>query len=411
MSVTDSPASSPCGQPARASQTPLSPRLAQMPTYVFALLDDLKDQARARGADLIDLGMGNPDQPTPAPIIEVMREALLNPENHRYPHFKGKPAFRQAAVDWMARRYDARGLNPDTDIQPLIGSKEGLAHLSFAYADADACNIVHAPYYPVHTRATWLAGGHVYHQAMTAENQYMPDPNSIPADVAARARLYFVSYPNNPTAATATRAYYERLVDYCRAHRLTLVSDLAYSEIAYDGYRPPSVLSIPGAKDVAVEFHSFSKSFNMAGWRIGFAAGNPDVIKALYNVKTNLDYGVASAIQDGAIEAMTHGEAYLPAIVSTYQRRRDMMVEGFRALGWTIEPPKATMYLWFPIPDAFSDSMAWVRHLIETADVVVTPGVAFGEAGDRFFRVSLVSPEETLQRALARLREKGVSYG
>lgn len=407
MAVMDSSVGN---QPPRLSQTPLSSRLATMPTYVFALLDDLKEQARARGADLIDLGMGNPDQPTPAPIIEAMREALLNPDNHRYPHFKGKPAFRQAAVDWLTRRYEACDLNPDTDIQPLIGSKEGLAHLSFAYADADAYNIVHAPYYPVHSRATWLAGGHVWHQAMSAENAYMPNPDTLPPEVVAKARLYFVSYPNNPTAATATRAYYERLVDFCRAHRLTLVSDLAYSEIAFDGYRPPSVLSIPGAKDVAVEFHSFSKSFNMAGWRIGFAAGNPDVIKALYNVKTNLDYGVASAIQDGAIQAMTHGEAYLPSIVATYQQRRDILVEGFRALGWAIEPPRATMYLWLPIPSGFADSLAWVRYLMETADVVVTPGVAFGEAGDRFFRVSLVSPQETLRAALARLRDKGIRF-
>ncbi len=392
-----------------ASPVVPSARLSNMPTYVFAELDELKAEARARGADLIDLGMGNPDLPTPRPILEAIAAGVMNPENHRYPQFKGKPEFRAAVAEWMQRRYHA-DINPETEIQPLIGSKEGLAHLTFAYMDADTYSIVFSPYYPVHSRATWLAGGNVHHCPMTEDNSYLPDPEQIPEDVAQKAKLLFVNYPNNPTSATAPLSYYEKLVAYCQKHDIILVSDMAYGEICYDGYRPPSVLSIPGAKSVAVEFHSFSKSFNMAGWRVGFACGNPGVIKTLYSVKTNCDYGVASAIQDGGIVALNRGEEFLPEIIATYQERRDVVVKGFQDLGWVIEPPRGTLYVWLPIPKGFDDSKSWCRHLMDTADVVITPGVAFGDAGDGYFRVSLVSPVDTLQKAIDRLKAKGIHY-
>lgn len=393
-------------------ETPLKApahRLTKLPTYVFAELDELKAAARSRGADLIDLGMGNPDRPTPEPIIRAIQEAVANPANHGYPDFKGKLAFREAAADWMRRRYGVE-INPADEVQPLIGSKEGLAHLTFAYIDAGDVSLVPSPYYPVHSRASWIADGEVHHLPLTAENHFLPDLDSIPDAISRRAKLFLVSYPNNPTAAVADLAFYEKLVAYCKRWGIVLVSDLAYGEIAFDGYRPSSVLSVPGAKDVAVEFHSFSKSFNMAGWRVGFAVGNRTVIKALYALKTNLDYGLASAIQEGAIHALNHAEEFLPEIVSTYQARRDILVQGFRKLGWPVEPPKATMYVWLPIPPAFPDSKAWCRHLIDRADVVVTPGVAFGDCGDRYFRVSLVSPAETLQKAIDRLEERGIRY-
>lgn len=384
-------------------------RLTKLPTYVFAELDELKAAARARGADLIDLGMGNPDRPTPPAIVKALQTAVADPANHGYPDFKGKPAFREAVSEWMKRRYDVE-INPENEIQPLIGSKEGLAHLTFAYIDEGDYSIVASPYYPVHSRATWIAGGEVHHVPLTPERNFLPDLDSIPEEVAQKAKLFFVNYPNNPTAGVADLAFYEKLVAFCRKYGIVLVSDLAYGEICFDGYKPPSVLAVPGAKDVAIEFHSFTKSFNMAGWRIGFAVGNEEIIRALYSMKTNLDYGVSSAVQDGAIEALRHGEAYLPEIVQTYQERRDVAVKGFRELGWNIEPPKATLYVWLPIPPSFKDSKSWCRHLIDVADVVVTPGIAFGDAGDRFFRISLVSPKETIQKALDRLKEKGIRY-
>lgn len=390
-------------------QTQLSPSFGKLPTYVFAELDELKEQARARGADLIDLGMGNPDLPTPTPILKAIQDGVMNPKNHGYPQFKGKPEFREAISGWMKRRYNV-DIDPNTEIQPLIGSKEGLAHLSFAYIGKDDVSLVPSPYYPVHSRATWLAGGNVHHLPLTPENNFLPDLDSIPTEVLRKAKLFFVNYPNNPTAAIADEEFYKKLVDFCNLNNIVLVSDLAYGEICYDGYRPPSIFNVEGAKHCALEFHSFSKSFNMAGWRVGFAVGNAQLIKNLYSVKTNLDYGVASAIQDGAAHALNHGEEFLPEIISTYQARRDVVVEGFKKLGWDVETPKATLYVWMPIPERFENSKDFCKHLIDTADVVITPGIAFGDAGDRFFRVSLVSDIDTLKKAMKRLEDKGISY-
>ncbi len=387
----------------------LSGRLKRLPTYVFAELDDMKEQARARGANLIDLGMGNPDLPTPPAIVEAIRAGVANPKNHGYPLFKGKLEFRQAVAHWMRARYGVE-IDPTTEVQALIGSKEGLAHLTFAYIDEGDISIVPAPYYPVHGRATVLAGGKPYFLPLTVENNFLPDLDSIPADVAQKAKLFFVNYPNNPTTAIADLAFYEKLVAFCKKHQIVLVSDLAYGEICYEGYRPPSIFNVPRAKDIAVEFHSFSKTFNMAGWRVGFAVGNKDIVKNLYSLKTNLDYGVSSAIQDGAAYALTHGEEFLPEIIQTYQERRDVVVEGFRELGWPVEKTHATLYVWLPIPKSFENSKAWCKYLMDTTDVVITPGIAFGDAGDRYFRVSLVSPKETLQEALDRLKTKGIRY-
>jgi LL-diaminopimelate aminotransferase len=386
-----------------------SSRLKKLPPYIFAWLDEVKAQARARGAQLIDLGMGNPDLPTPAPIVEAIQAAAANPANHGYPAFKGKPEFRQAAADWMHRRYNVE-LSPETEVQALIGSKEGLAHLMLAYMEQDRISLVPTPYYPVHGRAGWLTGGEVVYLDLTAENQFLPDLDAIPEAVAQKAVLFFVNYPNNPTAACADLAFYEKLVAYCKKYQIILVSDLAYGEIGFDGYRPPSIFNVPGAMDIAVEFHSFSKSFNMAGWRIGFACGNAEIIKSLYSLKTNLDYGICSAVQDGGIYALNHGEQFLPEICSTYQQRRDVVIDGFRQLGWPItDVPKATLYIWLPVPKGF-DSQSWCTHLIDTCDVVVTPGNAFGTGGEGYFRVSLVSPVDTLKQAIQRLADKQIAY-
>jgi LL-diaminopimelate aminotransferase len=395
--------------PTLASQIPTSSRLTQLPPYVFAWLDDVKAQARARGAQLIDLGMGNPDLPTPAPIIEAIQAAAADPANHGYPAFKGKPAFREAAAHWMHRRYGV-DLNPETEVQALIGSKEGLAHLMVAYMEQGRASLVPTPYYPVHGRAGWLTGGEVVYLDLTEANQFLPDLDAIPQAVAERAVLFFVNYPNNPTAACADLAFYDKLVQFCKRHHIILVSDLAYGEIGFDGYRPPSIFNVPGAKDIAIEFHSFSKSFNMAGWRLGFACGNADIVKALYSLKTNLDYGICSAVQEGGIYALNHGEDFLPGICATYQSRRDVVIEGFKRLGWPIaQAPKATLYVWLPVPSGFT-SQAWCTHLVDTCDVVVTPGNAFGTGGEGFFRVSLVTSEANLTQAIDRLQAKGICY-
>lgn len=383
-------------------------RLKNLPTYVFAWLDELKEKARARGANLIDLGMGNPDQPTPKPIIEALQKAIENPANHGYPAFKGKDTFRQAVSRWMQQRYTV-AIDPASEVLCLSGSKEGLAHLTMAYIGEGDVSLVPEIYYPVHSRATWLAGGEVYHLPLQASHGFLPDFETIPAAALEKAKLLFLNYPNNPTGAIADRAFYEKAVAFCKQHDIVLVSDLAYGEITYDGYQAPSVFEVPGAKEVAIEFHSFSKSFNMAGARIGFAVGNSGIIQNLYALRTNVGYGTPAAIQDGAVAALTQAPTFLKEIVATYQARRDTVIEGFRSLGWEVDPPLATLYVWLKVPQGFTSS-EWTEYLIDKADVVVSPGHAFGAGGEGYFRVSLVSPVETLKQAIERLKAHGIGY-
>lgn len=383
-------------------------RLKKLPTYVFAWLDDLKAAARAQGADLIDLGMGNPDQPVAAPILKTIQDALGVREHHGYPPFKGHPWFREAAANWMQRRYGVT-FDPETEVLCVSGSKEGIADITRAYIDQGDISLVGEIYYPVLSRATWLVGGDVYHLPMPAEKDFVADFDNVPEDVLKKARLLFLNYPNNPTGGAADLAYYEKAVAFCKKHHIVLVSDLAYGEITFDGYIAPSVFQVEGAKDIAIEFHSVSKSFNMAGSRLGFAVGNPEILNQLYALRTNGGYGTPSYVQAGAAEAFNNAETYLKPTVETYQRRRDVVIEGFRSLGWEITPPKATLYVWLRVPKGFQ-SQAWTEYLIKEAGVVVSPGNAFGDGGEGFFRVSLVSPEENLQAAIERLRQKGIRY-
>ncbi len=383
-------------------------RLKNLPTYVFAWLDQLKEAARARGANLIDLGMGNPDRPIPDAIVEAIQAGFHNPANHGYPTFKGKDNFRHAVSDWMQRRYNT-AIDPTSEVLCLSGSKEGLAHLTMAYVGEQEISLVPEIYYPVHSRATWLVGGDVYHLPMPAEKGFLPTFDNIPQDILQKSRVLFLNYPNNPTGAVADLAFYEKAVAFCKKHNLVLVSDLAYGEITYDGYVAPSIFEVPGAKDISVEFHSFSKSFNMAGARIGFAVGNKDIIQNLYALRTNVGYGTPSAIQDGAVVALNQAEQFLPEIVETYKARRDLVIEGFRSLGWDIAPTKGTLYAWLKVPSGFT-SQQWTEHLIDKADVVVTPGNAFGKGGEGFFRVSLVSSLEILKQGLDRLHAANIRF-
>lgn len=385
-----------------------SKRLLNLPTYIFAELDEWKEEARAKGADLIDLGIGNPDGPTPAPVVNAAIESLKNVKNHGYPNFKGKDELRQGISEWLYKRHGIN-INPKDEIQTLIGAKEGLAHLAMAFTNPGDVNIVPDPYYPVLSRGTWLSDGEVYHVKLEEKNDFLPYLDSIPEEIAQKAKIFFINYPNNPTAGVATIDFFKKMVDYCKKYNILLCSDLAYAEIAFDGYKPPSIFQVEGAKDISVEFYSFSKTYNMAGWRIGFAIGNKEYIKALYNVKTNMDYGTCSVIQDAALVALNMDSAHSEEITANYQRRRDFMVEGFNKLGWSLKKTKSTMYLWLQVPEGY-DSKSWCKMILDKTGVVFTPGTAFGKYSDGYFRVSIVAPDERLHEALERLEKANIRF-
>jgi LL-diaminopimelate aminotransferase len=377
-------------------------RLTDLPTYVFAWLDELKAAARARGADLIDLGMGNPDQPTPRPIIDAITKAYANPVNHGYPPFRGTPRFREAAARYMRTRFGV-DVDPDTEVLCLSGAKEGIAHLTMAFSDEDTVTIVPDIYYPVHGRATGLVGSRVSFIPLSAERGFIPDLAKISPPALTGAKLLVLNYPHNPTGAVAPLSLFEDAARLCRENNVVLLSDCAYVELTYDGVIAPSALQVPGAKDVTVEFHSFSKSFNMAGSRIGFAVGGRHLIDALHAVRTNMGYGTPAAIQEGAAFALDHARELIAPARARYERRRNTLVNGFRSLGWTPTSSQGSMFVWLPVPHGFQ-SQQWTEHLVDEAGVVVTPGNAFGPGGEGFFRVSLIADEDVLAQAIERLR-------
>ena len=394
--------------PSPAARLVPTRRLTELPTYVFAWLDDLKAEARATGADLIDLGIGNPDQPTPQPIVDAITAAYADPRTHGYPPFRGTEEFRDAAARFMQRRFGVT-VDPEHEVLCLSGGKEGIAHATMAFVDEATITLVPDICYPVHARATGLAGGQTYLMPLTAEGGFLPDLGAIPPSVLRTAKLLLLNYPHNPTGAIAHLDLYERAVALCRQHGIVLISDLAYSELTYDGFVAPSALEVPGSKDVTLEFHSFSKTFNMAGSRIGFAVGSRALIDALHAVRTNMGYGTPMPIQTGAAYALDHIQELEAPVVARYDERRVALVEGFRSLGWTTDAPHGTMFFWLPVPRPFG-AQEWARHLIERAGVVVTPGNAFGPGGERFFRVSLVGDVPTLRRAIERMRGAGVRF-
>ncbi len=383
-------------------------KILSLPKYIFAELDEWKDAARAKGVNLIDLGIGNPDGATPKPIVDAAVKAIQNSENHGYPHFKGKLEFRQAISRWMKKRYDV-DIDPETEVQTLVGAKEGLANIAMAFTNPGDINIVPDPYYPVLSRGTWIASGEVYHTVLKPENNFLIDLKSIPEDVAKKAKVFFVNYPNNPTAAVAPREFLEELVAFCKKYNILLCYDMAYGEVCFDDYRPLSIFSIEGAKDIAVEYHSFSKTFNMAGWRIGFVVGNSEYIKTIHDMKTNTDYGTSMIVQDAAIAALEIEYKYIEDIMNKYSNRRVFTAEGFKKLGWEVRKTPATMYLWFKVPSGY-DSKSWCKMVLDKTGVVFTPGIAFGSNSDGYFRVSIVQPDEKIKEALRRLEDAGISY-
>jgi LL-diaminopimelate aminotransferase len=381
-------------------------RVGALPIYVFAWLDELKEAARARGARLIDLGIGNPDQPTPAPIVEAIQQAYADPKHHGYPPFRGTERFLGAVAAHMRRRFGVE-IDPATEALCVSGAKESIAHFTMAFVDETVVSLVPDIYYPVHGRTTPLVGGRVHSLPLRAEHGFLPRLDEIPEEATRAAKILYLNYPHNPTGAVATLEFFEEAVAFCARHGLILLSDLAYSEITFDGYVAPSVLQVPGAKDLAVEMHSFSKSFNMAGSRLGWVSGNAELIDALYAVRTNLGYGTPASIQAGGAFALDHAAEFTRPIAARYQRRRDVVVEGFRRLGWQIEPPRGSMFVWLPVPQGYTAAQ-WTEQLIDTCDVVVTPGHAFGPGGEGWFRFSLVAEEEVLREVFDRFERAGV---
>lgn len=385
-----------------------SDKLLKLPKYIFAELDEWKDEARKNGIDLIDLGIGNPDGATPAPVVQAALTSIQDPKSHGYPSFRGKIEFREAISDWMKRRYNVT-IDPATEVQTLIGEKEGLANVAMAFTNPGDINIVPDPYYPVLTRGTWIASGVVYHVKLKRENEFLLDFNDIPVDIAKKAKVLFINYPNNPTAAIAPREFLERAVAFCRKYSILLISDMAYGEVVFDNYRPISIFEIEGAKDVAIEFHSFSKTFNMAGWRAGFAVGKKEFIDIIYAMKSNIDYGTSTLVQDAAIQALTMPYEFVKEIMDKYDIRRELIAKNMRELGWDVYRTPATMYFWLKVPKGYS-SKEWCKMVLDKTGVVFTPGIAFGEMSDDHFRFSIVQSKERLQEAFDRMRAAGIKY-
>jgi LL-diaminopimelate aminotransferase len=383
-------------------------RLQSLPQYVFARLEELKANARSQGVDLIDLGMGNPDGAAPAPVIAAAKDALDEASNHGYPPFEGTANFRGAIAKWYHRRYGVT-LDPNSEALPLLGSKEGLGHLALAYINPGDTVLVPSPAYPVHFRGPAIAGAKIHNIILKPENDWEIDLNDIPEDVARKAKILFFNYPSNPTGATASRSFFEDVVAFAHEYKILLVHDLCYAELAFDGYKPTSLLEIPGAKEIGVEFHTLSKTYNMAGWRVGFVVGNSQIIQGLRTLKTNLDYGIFAAIQTAAQTALELPDEYVTQVQLRYRERRDFMIKGLTTLGWKIKPTKATMYLWIPCAVGWN-STDFALMVLQKTGVVVTPGNAFGIGGEGYVRISLIADIDRLGEAIERLTSAGIRY-
>ena len=380
----------------------LSKKIQLLPPYLFLEIDKAKRKARAEGRDIIDLGIGDPDQPTPKFIIDALSQAALDPANHRYALDQGMPVLRKAIGDWYKRRFNVN-LNCETEVLPLIGSKEGLAHFPLAFLNPGDLSLVPDPCYPPYKGGTILAGGKPYLMPLLAANSFLPDLSKIPLLARKKAKIIFINYPNNPTGACASDNFYTELIEFATKNKIIIVSDLAYSEISYGGYKPRSLLEFPGSREVAIEFHSLSKTYNMTGWRIGWACGNPQLVSALAKIKSNIDSGIFSAIQLAGVAALGGQQDYLKSTCELYQQRQDVLVAGLNDLGWKVMKPKATFYLWIKIPSK-TDALSFAARFLKEADVVVTPGVGFGEYGQGYIRMALTVSEARIKEALGRIK-------
>ena len=377
-------------------------RLRKLPPYLFKEIDRKKAEVKARGVDIIDLGVGDPDLPTPPHIIEAAKQALDDPANHRYPSYSGMDDLKVVVAQWYRERFGVE-LDPSGEVVSLIGSKEGIAHFPLAFINPGDVALVPSPAYPVYHIATLFAGGESFYMPLLRENGFLPDLEAIPPETASLARIMFINYPNNPTSAVADVGFFSRIVEFAREHKIVVIHDAAYTEMAFDGYRPPSFLEAEGAKEVGLEFHSLSKTYNMTGWRIGFAVGNRAAIEGLGAIKSNIDSGVFQAVQMAGIAAIRGDQSCVREMHDVYARRRDMMVKGLRDAGFEVESPKATFYLWIQVPEGYTSTEIATR-LLEDSGLVVTPGNGFGDPGEGYFRIALTQKRERLAEAIERLK-------
>ncbi|MDK2893056.1 LL-diaminopimelate aminotransferase [Methanohalophilus sp.] len=381
-------------------------RINALPPYLFATIDEAKANMVAKGVDVIDLGVGDPDMPTPSHIVDSMCEAVRDPATHRYPSYTGLMEFRTAAADWC-KETKGIDIDPATEALTLIGSKEGVAHIPLAFVNPGDVALVPDPAYPVYKIGTQFAGGIPHIMPLLEENDFLPDLDAIPSDVLAKTKLMFINYPNNPTSATATTRFFKEVVDFAHENKIVVVHDNAYSEMVYDGYKAPSFLAIDGAMDVGIELYSLSKTYNMTGWRIAFAVGNADLIKGFGKVKSNIDSGAFDAVQRAGITALSSSQQCVADMNRIYQERRDTLLKGLDALGINIKPPKATFYIWAPVPEKYN-SIDFSRLLLEDAGIVATPGVGFGNYGEGYIRFALTQSVDRIEEAVGRMEQLDV---
>ncbi|MDD2353595.1 MAG: LL-diaminopimelate aminotransferase [Candidatus Caldatribacteriota bacterium] len=386
----------------------IAERIKNVPPYLFAEIDKKKEAAIARGVDIINLGIGDPDKPTPSYIIDQLEKSARDPKTHDYPPYEGTKEFRSAAAEWYLKRFGVK-LDPYKEIISLIGSKEGIAHVFLAFIDPGDISLIPDPAYPVYKTGTLFANGKPYYMPLLAENGFLPDLDKIDEGIAKKAKLIFLNYPNNPTGAVASLDYFKEVVDFAKKYNLLICHDFAYSELAYDGYKSPSILEIEGAKDISLEFHSLSKTYNMTGWRIGFAVGGQEAISALSIIKTNVDSGIFKAIQEAGVTALTGPQDHIPQMIDMYTERRNVIVEGLNKLGWSLEAPKGTFYVWAPTPAGMS-SIDFANKVLEKTGIIVTPGVGYGQYGEGYFRIALTVDVPRMKEAIGRLEKANIIY-
>ena len=380
----------------------LAKRLNKLPPYLFVDINQKIAELRARGEDIISFALGDPDLPTPSHIIECMCQAAHNPANHRYPETSGLPALRQAIAEWYRRRFGVI-LNPDKEVLPLIGSKEGIGHMALCFIEVGDIALVPDPGYPPFSMGTILAGGEPYFMPLKEENDFLPDFEAIPEPIASKAKLVWLNYPNNPTGATADIDFFEKAVHFAQRHNnLAICHDAAYTEVSFDGYKPPSFMQVSGAKEIGVEFHSLSKTYHMTGWRIGMVVGNAEMIDALFRVKSNLDSGIPQAIQQAAIEALRGSQDCIAEHNAILQRRRDKLIKVLAKIGLKARIPKATFYIWAKVPQGYT-SIDFTKKLLDEAGIAVTPGIGYGKEGEGYIRFSLTLADDRLEEGVNRL--------
>ncbi len=382
-----------------------SDRLNSLPPYLFKEIDRQKEEVRKRGVDIIDLGVGDPDMPTPPHIIEALNKAAIDPANHRYPSYSGMGDFNEAVARWYKRRFNV-DLDYENEVVTLIGSKEGIAHIPLAFINTGDLALVTSPGYPVYHIGVQFAGGQVYFMDLLKENDFLPDLNAVPEEIADKARMMFINYPNNPTSAVAKKSFFQEVVAFAESHNIIVCHDAAYTEMAFDGYRPISFLEVEGAKAVGIEFHSLSKTYNMTGWRIGFAVGRAEIIQALGQIKSNIDSGAFQAVQIAGIAALEDNQDCVDNMNKVYTERRDILVDGLVELGLSVEKPRATFYVWIEVPKGYN-SAEFTSHLLSKGGIVATPGNGFGEAGEGYVRMALTVDKERMKEAVERIKSIG----